>query len=127
MLLRLDRHSGVPVFRQIQDQIRFLAVSGVLASGAEVPSTRALAAELGLNPMTVSKAYALLEREGVLERRPGRALVVRRRPGTANESARRAELAAELRSAVFAAEKLGFSPAEAAALFREMLAQSASR
>jgi GntR family transcriptional regulator len=124
VLLRLDRHSGVPVYRQIQDQLRFLVASGVLATGAELPSTRALAAELGLNPMTVSKAYALLEREGVLERRPGLALVVRKRTANATESARRAELAAELRSAVFAAEKLGFSPAEAVALFREMLAEN---
>src|SRR5262245_27188525 len=126
MLLRLDRHSGVPVYRQIQDQIRFLAVSGVLASGGELPSTRALASELGLNPMTVSKAYTLLEREGVLERGPGRALVARKRTASSHESARRAELAAELRSAVFAAEKLGFSTTEAVALFRELLAKSAS-
>ncbi len=123
MLLRLDRHSGVPVYRQIQDQLRFLAASGVLATGEELPSTRALAAELGLNPMTVSKAYAQLEREGVLERRPGLALVVRKRTAGAHESVRRSELAAELRSAVFAAEKLGFTMDEAVALFREMLAQ----
>jgi DNA-binding transcriptional regulator YhcF (GntR family) len=121
MLLRLDRHSGVPVYRQIQDQIRFLAASGVLASGEELPSTRALAAELGLNPMTVSKAYAWLEHEGVLERRPGLALVVRARGPDQRAAARRFELAAELRSAVFAAEKLGFTADEAVALYRELL------
>lgn len=126
MLLRLDRHSGVPVYRQIQDQIRFLVASGILAPGEELPSTRALAAELGLNPMTVSKAYAWLEREGVLERRPGLALVVRAQPAKTRESVRRAELAAELRSAVFAAEKLGFTVEEAAALFRRMLEESSN-
>jgi GntR family transcriptional regulator len=126
MLLRLDRHSGVPVFRQVQDQLRFLVASGVLAAGVELPSTRALAGELGLNPMTISKAYALLEREGVLERRPGLALVVRARPARELASARRDELAAELRSAVFAAEKLGFTPDEAVGLYRELLEEGSN-
>lgn len=125
-MLRLDRQSGVPVFRQIQDQVRFLVASGVLASGSELPSTRALAAELGLNPMTVSKAYAWLEREGVLERRPGRALVVRARAPRALASARREELEAELRSAVFAAEKLGFTAEQALEVYREMLARTSA-
>jgi DNA-binding transcriptional regulator YhcF (GntR family) len=73
----------------------------------------------------VSKAYALLEREGVLERRPGLALVVRARPAAVSAAGRRAELEAELRSAVFAAEKLGFTVDEAAELYREMLLSNA--
>jgi len=125
MRLRLDRHSGVPVFRQIQDQVRFLVATGILRAGEELPSTRALAGELGLNPMTVSKAYAWLEREGVLERRPGLALVVRAQAPDKRVAARRFELAAELRSAVFAAEKLGFTAEEAVALFRELLEENA--
>jgi GntR family transcriptional regulator len=112
------------VYRQIQDQIRFLATSGVLAAGEELPSTRTLAAELGLNPMTVSKAYAQLEHEGVLERRPGMALVVRPRPTAEKERARRYELEAELRSAVFVADKLDFTLEEALAAFRALLEES---
>ena len=77
MLLLVDRHSGIPAYRQIMDQLRFQIASGVLRAGDELPSTRSLSAELGLNPMTVSKAYGFLEREGVLERRPGRSLLVR--------------------------------------------------
>jgi len=123
-MLRLDRRSGVPAFRQIQDQIRFLVASRVLGPGQALPSTRAMATQLGVNPMTVSKAYALLEREGLLERRPGLALVVRARETPEHEAARRSELQAELRSAVFAAEKLGFSPDEALAIYREMLAEN---
>ena len=107
MLFHLDRHSGVPVYRQVQDQVRFLAASGVLGAGAELPSTRALAAELGLNPMTVSKAYAQLERDGIVERRPGLALVVRARSERDLEATRRAELRGALLPAVRAAEKLG--------------------
>jgi len=127
MLLRLDRHSGVPVYRQIQDQVRFLVATGVLVPGVELPSTRALASELGLNPMTVSKAYAWLEREGVLERRPGLALVVRERPVREVAAARRDELEAELRSAVFAAQKLGFSADEAVEVYRALLEEPLDR
>ncbi len=121
MRLRLDRNSGLPAFRQVQDQIRFLVASGVVPPGVELPSTRVLAAELGLNPMTVSKAYAGLEREGVLARRPGRALVVRVRPERELASARRFELEAELRSAAFAAPRLGFTSEEALEVFRGLL------
>lgn len=121
MRLRLDRHSGVPAYRQVLDQVRFLVTSGVLAAGDELPSTRVLGADLGLNPMTVSKAYAQLEREGVLERRPGRALAVRARSGPQRQAARRYELEAELGSAVFVARRLGFSVEEALEVFRVLL------
>ena len=77
MLIVLDHHSGIPVYRQLMDQIKFHVASGLLNSGDELPSTRSLSTRLGLNPMTVSKAYGLLERERVLDRRPGLPLVVR--------------------------------------------------
>ena len=77
MLIVVDPSSGVPVFRQIMDQVRFHIASGLLKAGDELPATRALSAELGVNPMTISKAYNLLERDGALERRPGKPLVVR--------------------------------------------------
>lgn len=124
MLLHLDRHSGVPVYRQIQDQVRFLVASGVLGAGSELPSTRTLAAELGLNPMTVSKAYALLERDGVVERRPGLALVVRARPERDLEATRRAELRGTLLPAVRAAEKLGLAVDAAVEEYRSLLEEA---
>ena len=67
LLILIDPSSGVPVYRQLVEQIRFGVASGLLASGEEIPSTRALSARLGVNPMTVSKAFGLLEQEGVLE------------------------------------------------------------
>lgn len=66
MHLVIDPHHGVPAYRQLVDQIRLQVASGTLAPGAELPSTRALAQLLGINPMTVSKAYGLLETEGGL-------------------------------------------------------------
>ncbi|MCP3919301.1 MAG: GntR family transcriptional regulator [bacterium] len=120
LLLLLDRHAGTPVYRQIVDQVRFQAASGVLKPGQELPSTRALAGAHGLNPMTVSKAYAELEREGVLARRPGLPHVVADRPGSEIED-REAELARALETAVAAARQLGIEPERAAALFQRLL------
>ncbi len=121
MLLVLDRHSGLPVYRQIMDQIRFAVASGVLAAGDELPSTRVLSAEHGLNPMTVSKAYGLLEREGVVERRPGRSLVVPPRPAQDAEAERTEQLRASLRSVAVIARQLGIDRVRALEIFGSLL------
>lgn len=121
MLISLDRTSGTPVFRQIRDQLRFQVAAGALAPGSPVPSTRDLAAELEINPMTVSKAYALLEHDGVLERRPGLQLVVRRREESARTESREQELTRALRPAVVAACQLGLSIDEALETYRKAL------
>ncbi len=63
--------SGVPIYRQLMDQIRLLIASGRLSPGDLVPSVRQMAEELQINLMTVSKAYARLEADGVLERDRG--------------------------------------------------------
>lgn len=120
MYLPLDRHSGLPVYRQILEAIRLQVAGGVLTPGEELPSTRALAAELGVNPMTVSKAYGLLEREGVVERRPGLALVVRERAATELEEERLEQLRRALAPAVRLARQLELSEDEAVELLREL-------
>jgi GntR family transcriptional regulator len=63
--------SGVPIYRQLMDQMRTLIASGRIASGELVPSVRQMAEELQVNLMTVSKAYARLEADGILERDRG--------------------------------------------------------
>src|SRR5438309_11778684 len=68
---KLDPRSGVPVYRQIQDQIRYGIASGLLSSGEQLPTVRALAVELKVNPNTVIKAYSDLEREGILTTEQG--------------------------------------------------------
>jgi GntR family transcriptional regulator len=77
MLIVIDPHSGVPVYRQLMDQIKFHIATGLLKPGDELPSTRTLSTELGINPMTISKAYSYLERDDVVERRRGRPLIVK--------------------------------------------------
>jgi GntR family transcriptional regulator len=76
MLLQIDHHSGQPIYRQVIDQIRRHVVAGQLREGEQLPSVRDLASRLRVNPMTVSKAYSLLEMEGLLERRRGVGLFV---------------------------------------------------
>ena len=67
----LDYSSGVPVCRQIIDQIRFGIASGQLKLGEQLPTVRALAVELKVNLNTVSKAYKELEIKNILETQQG--------------------------------------------------------
>ena len=69
--------SGVPLYRQLMDAVRADVAKGRMPEGSMVPSVRQVARELEINPMTVSKAYSLLEVEGVLERIRGQGMRVR--------------------------------------------------
>lgn len=71
MAFRLDPDSGVPIYRQIQDQIRYGIASGTLKPGQQLPTVRAMAVDLSVNPNTVIKAYTELEREGILTTEQG--------------------------------------------------------
>src|SRR5688572_32669499 len=121
MLLLIDHHSGVPAYRQIVEQIRLQIASGVLKPNDELPSTRALSAQLSLNPMTISKPYSLLEHDGVLERRRGQTLVVRARHEDDLELQKLDQLRRHLASPAGIARQLGISPAQAVKIFRELL------
>jgi len=68
---RLDLQSGVPVYRQIIDQVIGGVAAGVLAGGYQLPTVRQLAVDLSVNPNTVIRAYRELEIRGVLETQQG--------------------------------------------------------
>jgi GntR family transcriptional regulator len=68
---QLDLHSGVPVYRQIIDQVRGGIASGSLAAGDQLPTVRQLAVDLAINPNTVIRAYHELELGGLLETHQG--------------------------------------------------------
>jgi GntR family transcriptional regulator len=76
----LDPKSGVPIYRQIQDQIRYGIGSGKLRPGEQLPTVRALAVDLAVNPNTVIKAYTELERLGVLATEQGSGTFVASQP-----------------------------------------------
>ena len=77
MILELDLHCGIPIYRQVMDQIRRQVITGRLAPGDRVEPVKSLSARLKVNPMTISKAYGYLVEEKLLERRRGIGLFVR--------------------------------------------------
>ena len=68
---RLDSHSGVPVYRQIIDQVQAAIATGVLAIGDQLPTVRQVAVDLVINPNTVARAYREMEIRGTLDTQQG--------------------------------------------------------
>jgi GntR family transcriptional regulator len=108
-LFVLNPHSGIPIYRQVIEQVKRMVASGQLAAGAELPSVRELAVEHAVNPMTISKAYSLLEAEGVLARQRGKPMTVAETPGTASRARRAQQLDGEIEQLVLAARQLQLS------------------
>jgi len=104
MQIQITTQSTTPIFRQIVDQLRRQIASSQLAVGDALPSVRQLAKDLVINPNTVAKAYAELQRDGLIESRQGRGVFVakRRTIFTKTERTRRLDDAIER----FAAEAL---------------------
>jgi len=71
MLLHLNPASGVPIYLQIENQVKHHIAAGALASGDALPSVRKVAADMRINPNTVARAYQNLERDGMLRSVPG--------------------------------------------------------
>jgi len=84
--------SAEPIYRQLVAHVRRRVASGQLRAGDEIPSVRELAQQLAVHPMTISKAYSLLETEGLLERRRGLAMRVAPQHQRAQSAASRIEL-----------------------------------
>lgn len=124
--------STEPIYRQLMAQVRRCVAGGQLRAGDEMPSVRELAQSLAVNPMTISKAFSLLEAEGVLERRRGLAMVIAADRSKARPVAERlALLKPSLDRAAREAHELQLAPAQALSLFRTVLdehdASSSSR
>ncbi len=66
MVIRIDEYSDVPIYMQIRNQIVMGISSGELKAGEQLPTVRALAMEIGINTMTVSKTYQMLKNEGYI-------------------------------------------------------------
>lgn len=104
--------STVPIYRQIADQICRAAATGQLEPGEQVPSVRALAEQLVINPNTVARTYADLIREGVLEAHKGKGVFVARRRAVYTKAERLRRLQATLDAYVNEGIYLGFAPEE---------------
>ena len=109
----LNPNSGIPVYQQLREQVRRMVMSGQLRPGTELPSVRDLAATHALNPMTISKAYSLLEAEGLLERHRGKPMTVAERGVPAlRPPAQIRALQPQLEQLVLAARQLKVGEAE---------------
>jgi GntR family transcriptional regulator len=121
-LFSIATGSPEPIYRQLVEQIRRLTLGGQLAPGDELPSVREVAQALAVNPMTVSKAYGLLETEGVLARRRGLGMVVADQPRKGRNVAQRSELLRPtLERAAVEARQLELDPDTVLALFNQIL------
>jgi GntR family transcriptional regulator len=121
-LLSITPGSLDPIYRQLVEQVRRLVAGGQMAPGDELPSVREVAQALAVNPMTVSKAYGLLEAEGVLARRRGLGMVVAERPRAGHSPRERAELLRPLlERAAREARELELDPDTVLTLFTQLL------
>lgn len=123
----LDHRNGVPIYRQIVDAIRRQIITGELHPGQQLLSVRVLAEQLRVNPMTVSKAYGLLEQEQLLERRRGVGLFVSKLSRHQLDRDKKALLADTMQQAVDAAVQFGLTEREAAELFSESYRHNQTR
>ena len=110
-----------PIYRQIVEQVRRQIAGGQMRAGIELPSVRAVAQQHAINPMTVSKAYSLLEAEGLLERRRGMGMVVADHSEQSDQAQLQDLLRPSLQAAAQQARQLGLSAQAALAQFEECL------
>lgn len=123
-LFSINTGSTEPIYRQLIEQLQRRVASGQLVAGDALPSVRELAQALAVNPMTISKAYSLLEAEGLLERRRGLGMVVAQQHRRAQSAADRSELLRPtLQRAAAEARQLGLGNERALALFKQILSE----
>lgn len=123
----IDLHSGVPVYRQLIDQVRGGIASGALTAGDQLPTVRQLAVDLAINPNTVMRAYRELELGGLLETHQGTGTFIANKKierKTAERDRQLIQLAGEFAARVGAA---GFALEELIERLREMMPNSTRR
>ncbi|MEO6079706.1 MAG: GntR family transcriptional regulator [Steroidobacteraceae bacterium] len=124
-MFTLHPQSGVPIYRQLVEQVRRLIAGGQLPPGAELPSVRDLALQSAVNPMTISKAYALLEAEGLLERNRGKPMTVAARRRSADPLANRLrQIEPQIHHLVLSARQLELSRQDLELLMRKIWEKS---
>jgi GntR family transcriptional regulator len=123
----LDLHSGVPVYRQLIDQVRGGIASGSLGAGDQLPTVRQLAVDLAINPNTVLRAYRELELGGLLETHQGTGTFIAKRKVEKNDGERERQLAQIIGELAARAGAAGFTVEELIDGLRELLPHPAQR
>ena len=125
--LKLDLHSGLPVYRQIIDQVRGGMAAGTLAAGDQLPTVRQLAVDLAINPNTVMRAYRELELGGVLETQQGTGTFISTKKINRNEAERERQLMQLAGEFAARAGAAGFTVEELLDRLRELTPDSTKR
>ena len=115
-MIRLDYRDSRPIYEQVKDGLRRLMVTGVLAPGDKLPSVRAMASQLSINPNTIQRAYAELEAEGYVVSVTGKGSFVAE--GDTQNTARRAELTGKLKPLLEELKTLGCTEEDLLQLWR---------
>jgi GntR family transcriptional regulator len=115
--------SGVPIYRQLVDQVLALVAGGKLQAGDMLPSVRQVAAAAEVNPMTVSKAYARLEADGVVERVRGQGMRVLDAHAGGTLRQRRQEFRELVAPGLHRARQLGLTEIEIRTVVDNLLAE----
>ncbi len=123
----LNPSSGVPLYVQLQQQVQQRILTAQLVDGEQMPSVRDLSAQLGLNPLTVSKVYQLLERDGFVETRRGLGTYVSHQAPALRLEARRRQVEPAVEQLVTEALHLGLPEREIQSLLTEKFRQFKAR
>jgi GntR family transcriptional regulator len=124
---RLDLESGVPVYRQIIDQVRAGVAAGLLVLGDQLPTVRQLAVDLAINPNTVVRAYRELELGGLLETHQGTGTFIAQKKPVKDRAERDRQLAQIVGDLVARAGAAGFTIDDLLEQLRELAVEPASR
>jgi GntR family transcriptional regulator len=125
--LKLDLHSGVPVYRQIIDQVRGGMAAGTLAAGEQLPTVRQLAVDLEINPNTVMRAYRELELGGMLETHQGTGTFISEKKINRNDAERERQLIQLAGEFAARAGAAGFTVEELLDQLRDLVPDSTKR
>ncbi|WP_339731009.1 GntR family transcriptional regulator [uncultured Gimesia sp.] len=113
--------SGVPIYLQIIEQINAMIAGGYLGAGDMLPSVRQMATELGVNPMTISKAYSKLEADEVVGRVRGKGMQVQKSAHSGNLKERMQELKPLMDQAIVRGRQLGLNDAQIQSVVKKLL------
>lgn len=120
MNITLDLRSDIPIYIQIVEQVRQLVAGEQLKPGDQLPTVRALAADLRINFNTVSRAYRLLDEAGIISTQQGRGTyILEMPPPEINERLRQEALEALARRYLEEAQKLAFTSEQALEILRQ--------
>ena len=117
-MLTLNYRDSRPIYEQIKDGLRRMIVTGAMAQDEKLPSVRALATQLSINPNTIQRAYNELEAEGYIYSVAGKGSFAVRRE-RAEDDGRRLALTETLRETLRELRALGMTTAELDAIYRE--------